>query len=55
MLRTRFRNMYNKCKTQEKWNAFKNQRNKCVKILQKAKVDYYRNLDLKLFQVIESF
>ena len=41
MLRTRLRKMYNKCKTQEKWNAFKKQRNKCVKILRKAKVDYY--------------
>ena len=47
MLRTRLRNMCNKCKTQEKWNAFRKQRNKCVKILRKAKVDYYGNLDLK--------
>ena len=41
------RNRYDKCKSQEKWNAFKKQRNKCVKILRKAKVDYYGNLDLK--------
>ena len=47
MLRTRLRNMYNKCKTQEKWNAFKKQRNKCTKILRKAKVDYYEDLDLE--------
>ena len=47
MLRTRLRNMYNKCRTQEKWNAFKKQRNKCVKILRQAKVDYNGNLDLK--------
>ena len=47
LLRTRLRNMYNKCKMQEKWNAFKKQRNKCAKILRKAMVDYYGNLDLK--------
>ena len=47
MLRTRLRNMYNKCRTKEKWNAFRKQRNKCVKILRTEKVDYYRNLDWK--------
>ena len=47
MLRKRSRNMYDKCKTPEKWNALKKQCNKCVKILRKVKVDYYGNLDLK--------
>ena len=46
LLRTRLRNMYNKCITQEKWNAFKKQRNTCTKILRRAKVDYYGNLNL---------
>ena len=41
MLRTRLRNMHNKCKTQEKWNAFKKQCNKCVKILRKLE-RYFR-------------
>ena len=47
LLRTRLRNMYKKCKTQEKWNAFKKERNKYTKILRKAKVDCYGILDLK--------
>ena len=37
--------MYNT--TLESWNILKQQCNKCVKILRKAKVDYYRNLHLK--------
>ena len=47
MLRTRLRNVYNKCRMLENWNALKKERNKCVKILRKAKVDYYGNLHLK--------
>ena len=47
MLRTRLHNVYNKWITLENLNAFKKQRNMCVKILRKAKVDYYRNLNLK--------
>ena len=47
MLRTKLRNMYNKCRTRDKWNAYKKQRNKCVKILRQAKIDYYGNLDVK--------
>ena len=45
--RTNLRNRYNKKRTQENWNAFKRQRNKCVKILRQAKIDYYKNLDVK--------
>ena len=47
MLRTRLRNIYNKCRTHNKWNAFNKQHNKCVKILRQAKVDYCGNLDLE--------
>ena len=45
--RTSLRNRYNKNRTQENWNAFKRQRNKCVKLLRQAKIDYYKNLDVK--------
>ena len=47
MLKTRLRKVYNKWTTLENWNAFKKQRNRCVKILRKAKTDYYGNLHLK--------
>ncbi len=46
MHRTRLRNKYNKNRTEENLKAFKKQRNKCVKLLRKAKFDYYRNIDL---------
>ena len=47
MHRTRFLNKYNKEKTNENLEAYKRQRNKCVKMLRKAKFNYYKNLDLK--------
>ena len=39
--------VYNKWTTLENWNAFKKPHNRYVKILRKAKVDYYGNLHLK--------
>ena len=48
MTRTRLRNRYNKVRNDENWKAFKKQRNKCVKLLPKAKNDCYGNLNLKL-------
>ena len=48
MTRTRLRNRYNKVRSDEKWKAFKKQCNKCVKLLRKAKNNYYGNLNLKL-------
>ena len=44
---TNLRNRYNMKRTQENWNVFKRQRNKCVKMLCQAKIDYYKNLDVK--------
>ena len=46
MHRTRLRNKYNNDSTEENFKAFKKQRNKCVKLLRRAKFDYYRNIDL---------
>ena len=45
--KTGLRNVYNKWTTLENWNAFKKQRNRCVKTLRKVKVDYCGNLQLK--------
>ena len=46
MHRTRLRNKYNNDSTEENLKAFKKQRNKCVKLLRRAKFDYYENIDL---------
>ena len=46
MHRTRLRNKYNNDSTEENFKAFKKLRNKCMKLLRRAKFDYYRNIDL---------
>ena len=46
MHRTRLRNKYIRNRTEANLEAFKKQRNKCVKLLRKAKFDYYRNINL---------
>ena len=47
MLRTQLQNKYNKERTQSNLNTFRKQRNKCVKLLRKAKFEYYKNLNLR--------
>ena len=46
MLRSKFRNQYLKCKSEEARARFKIHRNLCVTLLRKAKHDYYENLEL---------
>ena len=46
MLRSKLRNQYLKCKSEEARARFKIQRNLCVTLLRKAKRDYYENLEL---------
>ena len=46
MLRSKLRNQYLKCNSEEARTRFKIQRNLCVTLLRKAKRDYYENLDL---------
>ncbi len=48
MHRTRLKNRYNKIPTTENETKYKTQRNLCVKILKKAKKEYYNNIDIKL-------
>ena len=45
MHRSKLKNKYNRNKTNENWNAYKHQGNKCVAILRKSKLIYYRYLD----------
>ncbi len=47
MLHSRRCNKCNKERNPVNWNAFKKQRNKCVKLVRQAKLNYYKNLDLK--------
>ena len=46
MLRSKLRNQYLKCKSEEARARFKIQRNPCVTLLRENKRDYYENLDL---------
>ena len=42
----RLKNKYNKNRTAENWDAFRRQRNLCVKISRKAKRDFYNQIDI---------
>ena len=46
MLRSKLRNQYLKCKSEETRARFKIQRNLCVTLLRKARRNYYENLEL---------
>ena len=46
MLRSKLRNQYLKCKSEEARARFKIQRNLCVTLLRKARRNYYENLEL---------
>ena len=46
MLRARLKNRYNKNKTADNWDAFRRQRNFCVKLSRKTKRDFYNQLDI---------
>ena len=48
MIRTRLLNNYRCCRTDENYNAYKNQRNYCTNLLKKTKRCYYRNLNPSL-------
>ena len=47
MARSRLRNKYLKHKTEENSLLYTQQRNKCVSLLTKTKMNYYGNLDEK--------
>lgn len=50
MTRSRLRNKYLKNKSDENETAFKKQRNKCVKLVQKSKETYYNNLEIQIIK-----
>ena len=45
MHRSKLKNKYNRNRTDDNWNKFKQQRNKCVTILRRTKLHYYQHLD----------
>ena len=49
MLRSRFKNNFNKHPTEANKTLYKKQRNFCVSLLKKEKRKYYNNLDVKIF------
>ena len=49
MHRSKLRNRYKKNKTIEGLRAYRAQRNKCIKLLREAKINYYNQLDTKNF------
>ena len=62
MRRTRLKNKYNKNRTAENWNAFRRQRNLCVKLSRKAKSEFYDEIDIsavtdnkKLWKTVKPF
>ena len=46
MLRTRLKNRCDKNRMADNWDAFRRQRNFCVKLSRKAKRDFYNQLDI---------
>ena len=46
MLRSRLKNRYVKSRTAEHWEAFRRQRNLCVKLFRKEKRNFYKNLNI---------
>ena len=46
MHRSKLMNRYNKNKNDENREVYKQQRNRCVKLLRNAKDSYFRNIDL---------
>ena len=44
MKRSRLKDKFNRCKTNENWEEFRKQRNLCTKIKRKAKIAHFENL-----------
>ena len=47
MHRSKFKNIYNKCRTEDKWANYKKQRNFFVNLLRKTKAEYFQKLNAK--------
>ena len=47
MRRSKLKSIYNKNWTNDNWSNFKKQRNFCVNLLRKTKIDYFQNLNIR--------
>ena len=47
MHRSKFKNIYNKYRTEDMWANYKKQRNFCVNLLRKSKTEYFQKLNVK--------
>ena len=45
MQRSKLKNKYNRNRIDDNWNKYKQQRNKCVTILRRTKLNYYQHLN----------
>ena len=47
VIRSKLKNKYNKNRTGENWASYKKQRNFCVNLQRKTKIDYFNDLNIK--------
>ena len=47
MRRSKLKNLYNKNRTIFSWGNYKSQRNYCVNLLRRSKINYFKNLNMK--------
>ena len=47
MDRSKFKNIYNKYRTEDNWTNYKKQRNFFVKLLRKTKIEYFQKVNVK--------
>ena len=47
MHRSKLKNIYNKCRTEDNWSNYKKQRNFFVNLLRKTKTEYFQKLNIK--------
>ena len=55
MTRSRLRNKFLRCRSDENKKAYNEQRNRCVKLVRSAKKAYYSNLSIKDVNAIKNF
>ena len=48
VVRSKLQNEFNKSRTSENWKKYKQQRNKCLSILKRTKINYFNNLNPKV-------
>ena len=51
---SKFKNIYNKKRTNDNWTNYKKQRNLCVNLLRKTKADYFQNLNIRDYPITEN-